>query len=134
MRHEIHDGEGSPVRRCDRCGARLVSSGRCPSHDPATLPDRLQELRTWNTALPRMVLEVLRSLGAATPREIARWLGVLPNDAWRMLSILRSRHEAYQLGEGRWAPGRPALGDAIAVHSPAAAARVAAQLRARRAA
>ena len=112
-------------------------------HPVFRVPDRIvlprftrdvEELRTWNTALPRLTLEVLRSLGAATPREIARWLGVLPNDAWRMLSILRSRHEAYQLGEGRWAPGRPALGDAIAVHSPAAAARVAAQLRARRAA
>lgn len=134
MIHEIHDGAGIPARRCDRCGARLVASDRCPSHTPQGLQERLNELQAWHASLPQRTLEVLRSLGQATPREIARWLGVLPNDAHRALCTLRSRHEAHQLGEGRWAPGRLSTGSAIVVRSPAHARLVAAQLRARRAA
>lgn len=134
MRHEIHDGAGSPVRRCDRCGARLVSSSRCPSHEPRGLQERLDTMRAAHAPLTNRILEALRSLGPVRMERLCDLAICSTGEAATALSRLAWRGLAHRVTPGTWAPGRPATGEALVIRSPALARLALAQLRARRAA
>lgn len=135
MLHELSDDvAGVPVRRCDRCGAILVSSDRCPSHDLATLDERIATL--WHDGEPiwRLVLEQLQALREATPGDLRTRIPRPSTDVCKALQVLAHRGLAHRSRPGVWTLGPAPTGAAIVINSPAAARLATAQIRARRAA